>query len=390
MFLQLANILQRRNRDATPEQIADSILAIDAASLRHVLETAWQLSGRSSVGGLSVPVPLATVAGVPSMEAVRRRLPQLHLIFAYMVEQTLIHRIFRRVVWEYVHGEKLGMPVSAVTQRWLSTTEELFFRDGSFHPLNLMSLVRPDQEAARRNAYYRLFGMDLNHGAEGGGAYTYIKPDAATREFVAVFEDFLREVWQGIENASNTSGANKTDTSAIENRAIRLENMLNARRGGTPTSGVLARDEFVHVSTMAWFALTVQADTAVVRDLKAGAPSPEERLRQIGERVGVPSHARSHSYFRLAVPLATLLIQIEQGTYSTPGSAPTLYAPGTVRDNLQLIVTHWSAITGRDLKGPRVTVGAPPPATSAMQPGTRAVAVAAAAENGRSPAVVRS
>jgi len=281
------------------------------------------------------------------------------------------------------------MPVSPVTLRWLQTTEELFFRDGAFHPLSLMSQVRPDQDASRRNAYYRMFGLDLNHGADAGGPYAYTKPDAANREFVSTLEDFLREVWQGIENALNSSGANKTDDAAIANLALRLENMLNARRGGTPTSGVLSRDEFVHVSTMAWFALTVQADTAVVSDLKAGGPSPAERLRLIGERVGIPSHARSHSYFLLAVPLATLLIEIELGTYSAPASAATLYAPGTVRNNLQTIITHWSAVTGRDLKGPRVTVGRPAPAMPGMPASTVPVA-ATAGENGRAAVAARS
>src|SRR5262245_36649438 len=33
-----------------------------------------------------------------------------HLIYAYMIENTRIYEIFRRVVHEFLHGEKLGVP----------------------------------------------------------------------------------------------------------------------------------------------------------------------------------------------------------------------------------------------------------------------------------------
>ena len=51
---------------------------------------------------------------------------------------------------------------------------------------------------------------------------------------------------------------------------------------------------------MAWFHLTLSFNTPVVRDLEAEANSAEERLQKIGERVGLPAHTRSDSYFRLA------------------------------------------------------------------------------------------
>jgi hypothetical protein len=383
MFLQLASAVQTANPTWTRQQVADYVLGIDVNTLRYWLETGWHASGRSSVALLGSSAPstytLAATYGYDSESGI----PQLHLIYAYMIEQTVIARIMRRVVWEYVHGERFGVPVSAATQQWLHSTEELFFRDGPFNPVNVASLIRPDPEAARRNAYYRMFGLDLNHGAEQGGAYPYTKPEVANRDFAQTLEDFLREVWQGIENASNSSGPNRTDDAAIQNIAIRLENMLNARRGGTPTSGILARDEFVHVATMSWFSLTVQADTSVVSDLKAGGPSSEQRLKLIGERVGIASHARSQSYFRIAVPLATLLIELELGTYSTPSGAASLYAPGSVQDNLREVITHWSVITGRDIKGQRVAVGPPPIGTPAMPSGT---AAAVASGNGRTAA----
>ena len=41
-----------------------------------------------------------------------------HLIYAYMIENTRIYEVFSRVVEEYMHGEKLGVP-SEESQRWL-------------------------------------------------------------------------------------------------------------------------------------------------------------------------------------------------------------------------------------------------------------------------------
>jgi len=112
-----------------------------------------------------------------------------HLIFAYMTEQTRIYDIFGRVIAEYAQGERLGIP-TAPTLQWLRTTEELFYKDASpFQPYNLVSRIRPDIAATRRNAYYRMFGMDLNHGRDGSSTYPYARPEAANREFVSTFEE---------------------------------------------------------------------------------------------------------------------------------------------------------------------------------------------------------
>ena len=51
---------------------------------------------------------------------------------------------------------------------------------------------------------------------------------------------------------------------------------------------------------MDWFHLTLSFNTPIVLDLKAEATSAAERLQKIGERVGLPAHSRSDSYFRLA------------------------------------------------------------------------------------------
>jgi hypothetical protein len=313
-----------------------------------------------------------------------------HLIYAYMIENTRAYEILGRVIAEYTQGERLGILREPASYQWLRTTEELFYKDASpFQPFNLVSRIRPDIAATRRNAYYRMFGMDLNHGRDGAPAYPYVKPPVANREFVATFEEFLRQVWRGIENANNLLANNPTDFPAIQDLADRLENMLVARRGGAFDRPNLSREEFLAVAMAAWLDLTLSFDTPIVRELAASGPSPEERLRQIGERVGLPSHGRSHSYFLLARRVSTLLIGIERGDFNDRAGAETLAAPGLVRDLAAEVIHHWSLISGRDLKAMPSTLSPsyqPSAARSAVSAAASPVASAAAApvtSNGR-------
>ncbi len=270
-----------------------------------------------------------------------------HLIYAYLIENTRIHEIFRRVLHEYRHGERLGVPLAG-SQHWLRNTEELFFRDAApFTIYALSSYVRPDQGSTRRNAYYRMFGMDLNHGMDDGKSYPYEKSESANREFVSTWEEFLREVWVAISNATNTSGTNPKDDGAIANLARRLHDMLRTRR----TNGNLSQEEFWAVSMMAWFHLSVEFNSPIVVSLRAEGASEEERLKKIAERVKLPAHAKSYYFFRLADPMSRLLTQIEFGTYNDPAAAPALYTPGSpVEADMRLIITYWSFATERNMK----------------------------------------
>jgi hypothetical protein len=381
----------------TPDEIL-SILRLDPVSVALLLETGWRRRVRGAPSGVDPAFTLYSgAAEVSELEALLDRIADPgsvlwdHLIYAYLVENTRIIEIFSRAVRELLHGERLGIPQLPDTYRWLRTTEELFLKDASpFQPQALVSRVRPDAGASRRNAYYRMFAMDLNHSRDAG-AYQYEKAEAANRDFVMIFEEFLREVWRGIENANNLSGPNVADPEAIASHAVRLQNMLIARRGSPATGRQnLAREEFEFVNMMAWFHLTVLIDSPVVQDLRATAPSPEERLRLIGERAGVPAHAKSHSYFILAPAMSTLLIQIEAGDYSNGADAPNLYAPGTnpIRDMVASIINHWSMATGRDLKSPRLVVGTTSAAAARSMVRTSTLGAAPAGANGRTPAEV--
>jgi hypothetical protein len=94
--------------------------------------------------------------------------------------------------------------------------------------------------------------------------------------------------------------------------------------------------------------------------LRAQASGPEQRLFKISQRVGLPAHGLSKSFFDIADPLSRILIQIEAG-----GSAivPALVAsapPGDplneIQEAMNTIITHWSIITGRDVKAGKVAV----------------------------------
>ncbi|MEU2042485.1 hypothetical protein [Nocardia niwae] len=281
-----------------------------------------------------------------------------HLIYAYLIENTRLIDIFRRVVTEYLQGERLEVP-SSLTHLWLRTTESLFFRDlPSSSIAAITSRIRPDPEATRRNAYYRMFGVDLNHGTDGASSYPYHRPTASNTGFIEIFEDFLREVWLASENYKNTSGINTKDDAAIATSARDMQDMLTTRR----RLGNLAREEFAIVSMLSWFHLTVESDNCVVTDLKANAGSPEERLRKIGERVGLAPHTKSESFFRLAPAMSTLLSRIELGDFNTSSTVSVLYAdpetgpPNIVRTEMLDIINQWSTATGRDMKARRTTV----------------------------------
>jgi hypothetical protein len=274
--------------------------------------------------------------------------PWDHLIYAYMVENTRIYEIFRLVLHEFLHGEKLGSATIA-SQQWLRNTEELFYRDPvPFFTSGIGSHIRSDLRASRRNAYWRMFGMDLNHGRDDGQPYSYIRPEAANGAFVATFEEFLREVWVGMMHVGATAAPRPTDDAKIATLAERLHEMLGSRR----LFGNLSREEFAFVSMMSWFHLTVSTpNLQIIVDLRCNATGAEQRLFKIAQRVGLPAHALSKSLLDIAIPISNILIQIESGTYNTVAAVPALYTPGNAPEpDMRTIITHWSIITGRDIK----------------------------------------
>jgi hypothetical protein len=350
---------------------ADALFRLHPVQLALLLEQVWELRVHNAGLPLGHPDHRSDLPGLPSLAGgfgkapfVADAAPALvrntrwdHLIYAYMIENTCVLEVFEQVLREFVTGEEVGVPLPGA-DHWLRNTEELFFNEPApFSITRVFSQVRGDLRATRRNAYQRMFGMDLNHGAGEKREYPYTKARASNGAFAATFEDLLREVWVGISNVNNTTGANPTDAAAIANLAGRLHDMLISRREG----GNLSREEFHAVTAMSWFHLTLEFDSPIVVSLRANGTSPDERLLKVGERVKARVHARARSFFELADPMSRVLVEIERGLLSTPAAARAFFDPAlgnALPADMNTIITHWSNVTGHDMKTRKTLVTA--------------------------------
>jgi hypothetical protein len=319
----------------------------------------------SGIASTGVPPPFnpALYHFPPALgQGVTLGIPWDHLIYALLIENTGVYEILAEVLRRYVLGETLEVP-SLETEQWLRGTEELFFRNPPlFHIFGLVSDLRPDMRIIRRNGYWRMFGMDLAHPlpptypAPVGGELPWKRDvGVANLRFRELFVEFLREVWIGMENLTNSSGAKPTDDAYISELSRQLRDLLSMRR----RNGMLAREEFVHVTTLSWFHMTVESDTPLVNDLKANGTDPADRLVKIGARVGItcPSHARE--YFELADVLSTTLRFVELGAFDDPGNAPLLYNRASkIGQDMNRVIDLWQMATGDRLKDAAVRDGA--------------------------------
>jgi len=280
-----------------------------------------------------------------------------HIAYAWAWETTRVVEVFRRVVEAHVEGERLGIPASPEARRWVEITEDLVYTDqppGA--ALSLTSWLRPDAQAVRRNAYYRMFGGLVGEGVPNVGT--------ANAGFPVLFHHLLEQVWIGITNRTNTSGANPTDNSRIAEKALRLFEMLTARR----REGNLRQEEFASVATMAWLHLTLSFDSPIIVSLTAQGPSPAERLQAVGGRVDLMPDPRVVSLIELAEPMSDLLRLIETGAFNEPEEAAQLYEDDDIRNTASLVINHWAAVTGLDPRAkpvqaePVVMPAAPAPA----------------------------
>jgi hypothetical protein len=274
-----------------------------------------------------------------------------HLIYAYLIENTRIVDIFARLVDAYAFSEQLETPSPAAQNFWRST-EYLIFGDGIPSMIwNTTSRARRDEIANRQTVYNWMFGIDLSHAAELAKEHPYRKPTASNRDFFPTFERFASEVWGGIMNAKNTSGANATDPVAIATGARRLFDMMATRR----INGNLSREEFRAVAVMSWLHLAVSYDSPAVVDLKATASSPEQRLAKLAERVGLVAHSKAKPLFDLSQSFSFLMQSIESGAFNDAPGASLLITLGDINEqNAEVVIDQYSLATGRDLKASSV------------------------------------
>jgi hypothetical protein len=344
----------------TREQAAAKVLLSDPLDLVLYMEQVWDTfdpwapnpppAGPArralwAMGGFSGITP---ALGPPAWD---------HLMYSYALENTRAVQIFRRVVREYRSGEGLGIP-SVATQRWLDVTETLLFgAPNLFAPWLSTSSVRPDPEAVRRNAYWRLFGLDLSFGTDDNRPPVYDKAKAANSSFIGLFEELLFELWRAMTNVRNFSGANDSDDDRIFRISEELTFILRSRR----QFQLMAREELAAATALGWIELTLSADTPAVIDLKAQATSAADRLQLIGERVGLAAHSKSAAFFPMCTELSVLMRMLESGLVSSPSLAWLLYlsqqpanaptnAPLPIGDSTRRVITEWGAATGKDLK----------------------------------------
>jgi hypothetical protein len=304
-----------------------------------------------------------------------------HLIYAYLIESTGIVEIFAEVIRRFVRGETLGT-LQPESISFVRATEQLFFRDPPPYAINsVVSEVRPFERTNRRNAYWRLFGMDLAHPVpplwtkEGPLADWKTLTGPVNSDFRQKWNEFLRQVWLGIENRDNTSGPNTADPSYIALLARALKDMLTNRRRG----GALAREELAYVTMLSWFHVAidprvsvdvgklVDQNTSIVRDLQAQATSAADRLAAIGQRVGMAPALHSRELFDLAVPMSNILRAVELGLFDTEDAAATLFERGTkTATDMATIINNWQSATGERVK--ERPVGTLPVTVASAQP----------------------
>lgn len=322
----------------TPAHAVARVLGADPIDLVMYLDRVWaaahpgepqslrqQLMDLSAFGDHAFPATGPLPASVRSWH---------HVGFSFCIDNTRAAQILVRVVRAYRSGEALGVP-SVETQRWLDNTEVLL--SGAANPFGAWlstSAVRPDAEGVRRNAYWRILGMDLAFGDESNAPVGYHKAESANREFTQVFEELLTELSRAIESDA-------PDDERIFRLSEGLGSMLRARR----REHFLDREELAAATVTGWLDLTLAANTSLVTDLRATATSPAERLRLIGDRVGLAPHSRAAAFFSMATDLSVLLRVLEGGEIAGPEQAPLFYEESRPAIGIEArrVIAGWQA-----------------------------------------------
>src|SRR5262249_41446398 len=110
-----------------------------------------------------------------------------HLIYAYLIENTRIYDIFRKVMDVYQHSEQIYTR-SIDSQLFWRNTEYLLYSDPA--PTTVWQLngaTRKNEQSHRMTVYWRAFGLDLTHADELQDANPYQKPAAASMNFIPMF-----------------------------------------------------------------------------------------------------------------------------------------------------------------------------------------------------------
>ena len=308
-----------------------------------------------------------------------KMLPPYHLIYAYLVENSRIAQIFERLIHLYMHDEKLNKATTNQNRlafQWIMNTESLFFSNlSNTNYRNIKTQVRESPESTRRNAYFRMFGMDLAFGdLHTNAQVNYHKAEFNNQPFIILFEKLLTEIWQAYTNASNFSGANTTDMFVIVDTAQKIQEMLMSRRT-TETDFTnyryfnLSKEEYASVVMMSWLYEVISYDSPLIQFLRCNGGTPGERLINIGNKVGVAAHSKSEGLLDIAPLMNTLLRRIEMGDYNDQEDVELIIrsqvnpAVVGVEDHhrqalkeLLQIINNWEKATGHKIKNPEANI----------------------------------
>ena len=241
---------------------------------------------------------------------------------------------------------------------------------------------RPDGEATRRAAYQPLLGMDLNHGTSDNKPYPFVRAEAANKEFVS---DIRGAAARGVDRHHQR----------VEHERDQADRRCEAGGAGQEAAGDAARAP-AQRQPVARGVRQRRDDVVVPPDGRRRlAPSssicarrrraPEQRLFKIAQLVGVPAHGLSGSYFDIADEhLAAPAPHRDRRLHCRPATAwPRLYTPGSALERvMRTIITHWSIITGRDMKAGKIAPTGEPPAPLGLAP-RRSASNAVHSEQGR-------
>ena len=295
-----------------------------------------------------------------------------HLIYSYLIENTRIFQIFERIIEKYLNDEELGIANSEDVFYWIQNSEKLFYKSDTPKATNLRSFIRPNADASRRNAYHRMFGMDLAFGDidSNNSSISYSKAKASNLQFVPIFERYLSEIWQGYINARNTSGANTADVNILVELAQQLREMLVARRGNLSSYAQqnLSREEFSSVLMSCWFTFMVSWDSPIVTYLNSQSSTIGERLMKIGMKAGVPAHSKCQSLFDMAASASTVLLAVEVGGLlddatwvqnmlsSLAPTSPNMPVHKNYMNDFLTVINNWEKATGHKIKNPEANI----------------------------------
>jgi hypothetical protein len=285
--------------------------------------------------------------------------PSFHIIYAYMIENTKIFQIFQKIIALYLTGEELTIPFNNNefdTKPWIENSHKLFFSKAETSVWS-RSYIIDSFEAQRRNAYYSLFGLDLNHGLGENNTtpFPYVRPKAFNANFIEEFESFLKLCWQMIINYNNTSNINTTDLIALQEQVDSLRKMLLSRRTTEEDLDNYSylnhsRTEYDAVVMADWFMHAISYNSPIVVEMGAEAVSAAERLNILGRKVGISPSSKTTNFLELAPLMATLLRIIEldeiDGIYLACIANPTTKEYALINS----IIYNYQLSTGRDIK----------------------------------------